>query len=85
MERALLDGEWAAQSEKHSQEVVRQAELRRQLTQLDKEVAHFSAREIQRQAECQVRLEAASDKLSKYVVWSFNRLLAWTYRNTVIH
>ena len=63
MERALLSAEWVAQSEKRSVEVARQVELRRQLAALDQDVAHFSAREIQRQADCTTRLEAAADQL----------------------
>lgn len=63
MERALLDGEWQAQSEKLLQEKERLSVLRERVAGLDEEMEHCHTRELQRQAEVKWRLEVAEREI----------------------
>jgi hypothetical protein len=63
MERALLDGEWQAQSEKLLQEEERLSVLRERVAGLDEEMEQCHSRELQRQAEAKWRLEVAEREI----------------------
>ena len=63
MERALLDGEWQAQSEKLLQEKERLSVLRERVAGLDEEMEQCHTRELQRQTEVKWRLEVAEREI----------------------
>ncbi|KDR07384.1 hypothetical protein L798_03213 [Zootermopsis nevadensis] len=63
MERALLEGEWQAQSEKLLQEEERLSVLRERVARLDEEMERRHARELRRQAEVKRRLEATEREI----------------------
>ena len=57
MERALLEGEWQAQSDKLMQEEERLSILRERVSGLDEEMEQCRTRQLQRQDEAKWRLE----------------------------
>lgn len=63
IERALLDGEWQAQSEKLLQEEERLSLLRERVAGLDEEMEQCHSRELQRQAEAKWRREVAEREI----------------------
>jgi chromosome segregation ATPase len=65
MERALLEGEWQAQSEKLSQEEERLSVLRQRVSSLEEEMEQCHARALQRQAEAKWRLEVTEREIHK--------------------
>nr|CAD7444539.1 unnamed protein product [Timema bartmani] len=65
MERALLDGEWSAQSEKLTQEEDRLSVLRARVSQLDQDMERSRTRDLHRQAECKKRLHGAEEQINR--------------------
>jgi hypothetical protein len=65
MERALLEGEWQAQSEKLLQEQERLSVLRERVASLDEEMEQCHTRELQRQAEAKWRLEVTEREIHR--------------------
>ncbi|GLH11931.1 uncharacterized protein GBIM_16634, partial [Gryllus bimaculatus] len=65
MERALLEGEWAAQRDRSLQDEARLSALRARVGRLDGELERGRAREVARQGDCRQRLEAAAAEMHR--------------------
>ncbi|XP_063229378.1 pleckstrin homology-like domain family B member 1 [Bacillus rossius redtenbacheri] len=65
MERALVDGERAAQREKLSQEQERLGVLRGRVAGLDRDAEQCRAEDLQRQADCKKRLQAVEGQIAR--------------------
>ncbi|XP_066993440.2 pleckstrin homology-like domain family B member 1 isoform X2 [Anabrus simplex] len=65
VERALLDGEWQAQRDKLATDEERLCSLQARVEQLDQDMEFSRQREVQRQTDCRLKLEAADGELSR--------------------